>query len=143
MSNVEKNAKAAPARSGKTKWIVLVLILLLGVFAVKLLPHGYSDDLARVGKGMPTLVLIRDKNAVQSYELMDIMDSVRGQYEGKVEFLLSDYGMTETTIFMQTYQADRASLVMLDGAGKLVKVIHAPQTKESLKQEIADGLGVK
>lgn len=143
MSNVEQNTKAAAAKSGMTKWIVLGLILVLAVVAVMILPRGYSDDLTRVGKGQPTIVLIREKNAVQSFDLLSVMDSLRDQYAGKVEFLLTDYGTTETAVFMETYKASKVTLVMLDAGGKLVKILYAPQTVDSVKQEIANGFGVK
>lgn len=143
MSNVEQNSQAVPAKPGKTKWVVLGLILVMAVIAVQILPRGYSDDLTRVGKGQPTIVLIREKNAVQSFDLLSVMDSLRDQYAGKVEFLLTDYGTGETSMFMEAHKAPKVTLVMLDRSGKLVKILHPPQTVESVNQEIADGFGVK
>lgn len=145
MSQSRKNAEDAVvvARSGKTKWVVLGLILVMAVIAVMILPRGYSDDLTRTGKGVPSIVLIRDKNAVQSFDLLTVMDSLRDQYAGKVEFLLTDYGTTETTMFMEAHHAPKVTLVMLDANGKLVKVLYPTQTVASVEQEIADGFGVK
>lgn len=143
MSNIEQDSKTVQAKSGMTKWVVLGLILLMAVIAVKILPRGYSDDLTRVGKGQPTIVLIREKNAVQSFDLLTVMDALRDQYAGKVEFLLSDYGTGETSMFLEKYKASKVTLVMLDGSGKLVKILYPPQTVDSVKQEIADGFGVR
>lgn len=143
MSNVEQNTKAVPAKSGKTKWVVMGLILVLAVIAVKILPRGYSDDLTRVGKGQPTIVLIREKNAVQSFDLLSVMDALRDPYAGKVEFLLTDYGTTETSMFIEAHKASKVTLVLLDGSGKLVKILYPPQTIDSVKQAIADGFGVQ
>lgn len=143
MSNVEQDSKVVAVKSGMTKWVVLGLIMVLAAVAVKILPRGYSDDLTRIGKGQPTIVLIREKNAVQSFDLLSVMDALRDQYAGKVEFLLSDYGTGETSVFIEKYKASKVTLVMLDGSGKLVKILYPPQTVESVKQEIVDGFGVK
>jgi len=129
-------------RGGKIKWIVGGILMLFAVAAAMNLPRGYSDDLSRTGQGIPAIILIRDKNAVQTFELMNAMDSVRSQYSGKVEFLLTDFNTTEGRKFMEINQAGRATLVLLDASGKKVNILGAPQTKESLQKEIADSFGI-
>jgi len=41
------------------------------------LPRGFSDDLSRVGKGKPSIVFIRDKNAVQTFGILEVMNEIR------------------------------------------------------------------
>jgi hypothetical protein len=126
----------APHRAPLIKWISIAIVLVMGVFIVMSLPRGYSDDLSSIGKGRPSLVLIRDKNAVQSFDLTSAMDSVRDQYAGKVEFLLTDFDTSQGRAFIEANHAARATLVLLDKQGNLVKVLSAPQSAASLQQEI-------
>lgn len=129
--------------SSKTKWIVIGLVLLFVGIAVVSLPRGYSDDLSRVGKGQAALVLIRDKNAVNSMELIHVLDNVRGKYAGKVEFLMNDFDTPEGRAFLAAYRVPPITLALFDASGNLVKVLPPPQTAESVQLEIAGVLGVQ
>lgn len=128
---------ATRSRARIVKWVVAAFLVLVAVLVVKILPHGYSDDLSLTGKGRPSLVLIRDNNAVQTYELIDVMNDIRDQYEANIDFILTDFNTAAGRRFMDTTGAPRATLVLLDGQGKLVKNIFHPQTPATLKQELA------
>lgn len=132
----------AAGKSGKTKWIVIASVILFIAFAFKfLLPKGFSDDLSRIGQGRPAVVLVRDNQTVQSHELIDVMNAVRDQYEGKIEFLLTDHNTPEGSNFMAANDTTRATLVLLDAQGKRVKIVRAPQTAKNLAQELEGLLG--
>jgi len=134
-------AEATSPRKRILKWVILLFFVLLAVVAVMNLPRGYSDDLSRIGKGKASVVLIRDKNAVQSFDLLEVMNGLRDQYGGQVEFLLTDFNTPQGRAFIAANNAARVTLVLLDANGKLVNVLYPPQTAESLKQEIAGALG--
>jgi len=140
MSQVEQHTEA-PARARKIKWIVVGLSLLLVATVIMNLPRGYSDDLSRIGKGKAAVVLVRDKNAVQSFDLMNVLDGIRDKYAERVEFLLTDFDTPEGRAFITANNAARATLALFDADGKLVKVLYAPQTAENVQQEIAGILG--
>jgi len=144
MSQADKESEVTTPskRARKIKWIVGGLFLLFAAAAAMNLPRGYSDDLSRIGKGKAAVVLIRDKNTVQSFDLMNVMDSVRDQYAGKVEFLLTDFNTPQGRAFIETNKAARATLVLLDADGNLITVLSAPQSAASLQQEIAASFGV-
>ena len=144
MSRSEQNPEviAAPVRARKIKWIVGGLLLLFAAAAAMNLPHGYSDDLSRIGKGHAAVVLIRDKNAVPSFDLMEVMNGIRDRYDGRVEFLLTDFDTPEGRAFIFANHAAPVTLVLFDASGNPVKVLHAPQTTENVQQEIAGALGV-
>jgi hypothetical protein len=140
MSEVESQPRV-PGRGSKVKWIVIGLLLLLVPIVVMNLPKGYSDDLSRIGKGKPAVVLVRDKAAVQSFELMNLLNGIRGQYDGQVEFLLTDFDTPEGRAFMKANNAARASLVLFDAGGKPVNILYAPQTAGTLQQQIGGMIG--
>ncbi|HEY8887175.1 MAG TPA: hypothetical protein VIM35_01710 [Gallionella sp.] len=140
MSEVEAQVSGG-ARN--IKWTVSGLLLLLVATVAMNLPRGFSDDLSRIGKGKAAVVLVRDKNAVESMDLMNLLDRIRGQYAGQVEFLLTDYDTPEGRAFMAANNAVRVTLVLFDAGGKEVKVLTAPQTAANLQQEITSITGAK
>ncbi len=127
--------------SGKVKWIVGGMLLLFAAVIAMNLPRGYSDDLSRIGKGKVAVVLVRDKNAVQSFDLMEVMDAVRGKYAGQVEFLLTDSDTQEGRAFIADKGAARVTLVVLDGNGKTLEVLSPPQTAAGVQQAITAAIG--
>ena len=142
MNQTQQNVAAASPRARKIKWVVATFFVLLAVVAVMNLPRGYSDDLSRIGKGKAAVVLVRDKNAVQTFDLMEVMNGIRDQYAGQVEFLLTDFDTAQGRAFIAANGAARATLVLLDANGKLVKVLYPPQTAGNVQQEIAAVLGI-
>lgn len=144
MSEAEQNTevKTAAKSSRKVRWIVGGILLMIAAAAAMNLPRGYSDDLSRIGKGKAAVVLVRDKNAVQSFDLMEVMNGVRDQYAGRVEFLLTDANTPEGNAFIAAKGAARVTLVVLDANGKTVNVLYPPQTTDSVQQAIAGVLGV-
>jgi hypothetical protein len=134
MSQVEQHTEAT-ARARKIKWIVVGWLLVATV--IMNLPRGYSDDLSRIGKGQAAVVLVRDKNAVQSFDLMNVLKGIRDKYAERVEFLLTDFDTPDGRTFITANNAARATLVLFDANGKPVKVLYPPQTAENVQQEIA------
>lgn len=141
MNQTRQNGEIAAASplARKIKWVVAAFFMLLVIVAVMNLPRGYSDDLSRIGKGQAAIVLVRDKNAVPSFDLQHVMDGLRDRYAGRVEFLLTDFDTPEGRAFMTAHNAARVTLVLFDASGKLVNVLPAPQTAGNLQQQI-DGL---
>ena len=126
----------------KTKWIVVLLLLLVVAGLVMKLPRGFSDDLTRIGKGKVAVVLVRDKNATQSFDLMDVLNSVRDQYSDRAEFLLTDFNTPEGRAFMSTNDAAKVTVVVFDAQGNKVNILYPPQTDESMRQAIDAALQV-
>ena len=124
------------------KLAVAAMILLFVGISVMNLPRGYSDNLSMLGKGKAAVVLIRDKNAVESFDMLDVMDSLRDQYSGKVDFLLTDFNTSQGKAFMEASGSDRTNLVLADAKGQPVKVLRAPQSSSHVQQEIASLLGM-
>jgi hypothetical protein len=139
MDEVVDNTKPAGGskRPGKVKWIVAGILLLFAAMIALNLPRGFSDDLSSIGKGKPAVVLVRDKNAVESFDLIEVMNGIRDQYAGQVEFLLTDSNTPEGRAFIADKGGARVTLVVLDANGKTVNVLYPPQTAASVQQAIA------
>ena len=140
MSKAEQNTSVRGA--GKMRWIIGAILLMFAAAVAMNLPRGYSDDLSRIGKGKAAVVLVRDKNAVQSFDLIEVMNALRDQYAGQVEFLVTDFNTPEGRAFIAANKAERVTLTVLDANGKVAAVLYPPQTSESVQQAIAGVLGV-
>ena len=119
------------------------MLLLFAAAAAMNLPRGYSDDLSRIGKGQAAIVLVRDKNAVPSFDLQHLMDGLRDRYAGRVEFLLTDFDTSAGRAFMTNHSVARVTLLLFDASGKLVNVLSAPQTAGNLQQQLDTLIGAK
>jgi hypothetical protein len=135
MNQVELKTRAQ-AGAMKTKMIVAALLVLVVAILIMNLPRGYSDDLTRIGKGKAAVVLVRDKSAVQSFDLMEVMNGIRDQYSDKTEFLLTDFNTPEGRAFMTANEAAKATVVVFDANGNKVSVLFPPQTAASMQQAI-------
>ena len=140
MSEVESQTEV-PARARKIKWVVIGLLLLVAAIVIMNLPRGFSDDLTRIGKGKAAVVLVRDKSAVQSFDLIDVMNGIRDQYAGKVEFLLTDFNTPEGRAFMTANGAEKVTVTVFDANGNKMNILYPPQTAESMQQAIDAALG--
>jgi hypothetical protein len=140
MSEVETQSSG----SGRViKWAVFAVLVLAVVIVAMNLPRGFSDDLTRIGKGKPAVVFVRDKDAVESMGMINLLGDVRGQYAGRVEFLLTDYDTPEGRAFIASSHAAPITVVLFDAGGKQLKILAAPLTAASLEKEINSITGAK
>lgn len=137
MSEFDAQTGISASTRKKIKWGAAALFVLLVVIVVMNLPRGFSDDLSQIGRGRAAVVLVRDKDAVESMQLMNTVDSIRGHYHGRVVFLLTDYDTPKGRAFMAANKAAGTTLVLFDPSGKKVKVLSDPQTAASIEKEIA------
>jgi hypothetical protein len=141
MSQVEQHNKDQSGAT-KIKWVVAILLLLLVATLIMNLPRGYSDDLTRIGKGKAAVVLVRDKSAVQSFDLMEVMNGIRDHYSDKAEFLLTDFNTPEGRAFMTANDAAKVTVVVFDAKGNKVNILFPPQNADSMQQAIDAALQV-
>lgn len=111
---------------------IAVVIVLVGVLGT-LLPRGYQDDLGRIGKGVGTVVLIHNKNGARSLELMGVVDQVRSDFEGHVDFLIAEVDTAPGRAFMQAQQMTNVGLVFFSADGQRLRQVDGPIDKEALR----------
>ena len=142
MNQQEQTVATASPRPRKFKWVVAIIIGLIAVAAVMNLPRGYSGDLSLIGKGKPAIVLVRDKNSVQSMDLLEVINDIRSQNGEKIEFLVTDVNTPEGNAFIAAYNAAPTTLVFFDGSGNPLKLLHPPQSAGSVQREISNVLKI-
>jgi len=123
-------------RSIWPKLITITLILLTAIVAVSLLPRGFSEDTSLIGKGTNTLVLVHDNNILQSGETMVAMNEVRDEYAKRLEFIVVDIKTPAGKVFTDRHRLQPAALVFFSANGEILQTQYAPQTGESLRQEL-------
>ncbi len=129
-------ADAPKPRSHMTKVIVLALIAGFICVALLLLPRGFSDDLSQIGKGSNVVVLVHDHETATSQELMNVINKVRDEYEGRVKFLVADKYAPEGKVFLRSYGIDSVALVFFAPDGKRLDTLYMPRADpDALRRE--------
>ena len=142
MNQTQKTVATASPRPRIFKWAVVISIGLIAIAIMMNLPRGYSGDLSLIGKGKPVIVLVRDKNSMGSMALLEVMNDIRNQNGGKIEFLVTDFNTPEGNAFIAANNAAPTTLVFFDGSGKPLSILYPPQTDGSVQQEIASVLKI-
>ena len=100
-----------------TNFAIIIAICVILFVAAILLPKGFSDDLTIIGKGSVAVVLTHDKNSMNGIEMMDLLNKVRSDYKGEVEFLVVDVNTVKGQTFMQQQRVGAIVLVLFDPDG--------------------------
>jgi hypothetical protein len=109
--------------------VVGALVLLL-----TLLPRGaFSTDLSVIGKGTPALVIARDVNYLAGAEVMDLINTIRPEYEGRVVFLAAHLGHPDGQAFARRHGMEDGVVVIFDADGSPTGRLVIPQTADKLR----------
>jgi hypothetical protein len=125
------------------KWPLILLSLAgVGAFLWQALPRGaYPTDLSRVGAGRPVLVLAHDTNYVGSAEVMELMNGLRGDYAGRVDFLVAHLALADAQAFAARHAASDGTVLLFAADGRRVGVLHQPQSADELRRALAQAFG--
>ncbi len=131
-------------RSGsalRSSLITIGVIVLLLALAATLLPRGFSDDVSKIGQGANAVVLVHNKEAVLSQELMTLLNEVRSDYEPGTVFFVVDVATPDGRRFAET-QGVSDSLVLLFGPdGSRRGTIAAVRDADSLRTALDAAFG--
>ena len=132
----------APVRTTFRTGLITVAAILAGLaFAAALLPRGFSDDLSRIGQGGNVVVLIHNKDSVQSLDLMTLADAVRSDYAGKAEFLVADTNSGQGRAFIRGQQADGYLLLFFGPDGTRRGALQQVKDEQALRLAIDQAFG--
>jgi len=135
-----------PSAGRWPRWLKWPLILLglagVGVLLWQALPRGaYPTDLSRVGAGRPVLVLAHDTNYVGSAEVMELMNGIRADYEGRVDFLVAHLALADAQAFAARHAASDGTVLLFAGDGRRVGVLYQPKSADELRRALAQAFG--
>lgn len=110
------NYSQAGSASRTTLYVVFGVVALLAA-AIMLLPKGFNNDLSKIGQGMAAVVLVHENGIIKSMDFMTLLNKVRSDYAGKVEFFVVDANSKEGQIFRQQQNVGAVILVFLSPSG--------------------------
>lgn len=125
------------------KWPAIVLAMVLaGAWLWQQLPGaGYSTDLSQVGAGQPTLVLTRDDGYVGGAEVMELMNEIRADYAGRVEFLVAALPRPAAVAFVRSHGTSDGTVLLFDAQGQRVDTLGQPRSTEELRTALDRAFG--
>jgi hypothetical protein len=126
----------------RTSLLTLGIIAALLVIAFLMLPKGFSDDLSRIGQGTNVVVLTHNKEAVQSLDLMALLDAVRTDYAGRIEFLAVDIDTEMGQAFMEHEQIGGSALLLFDPDGTRRGVLVSVRDEQTLRAALDNAFGL-
>lgn len=117
----------------RSSLITVGVIVFLLLIAYSMLPKGYSNDLSLIGKGSNVAVLAHNKGSVQSLNLMDLVNKVRGEYANKVTFVVVDTDSPNGRVFMQQQQLNQTGILLFAPDGKRLGVFSSIKNESDVR----------
>ena len=121
-----------------TNLVIILFVCVILVAAAMLLPKGFSDNLSIIGQGSVVVVLTHDKNTVSGVVTMDMLNKVRSDYEGKVDFLAVDVNTLEGQAFTRKQGVGAIVLVLFGPDGSRRDVLGAGIGEQELRAALDD-----
>jgi len=106
--------------------IVFIIALVIVAFfttAIMFFPKSISNDTTIIGKGSNVAVLAHNKESVQSLTLIELMNKVRTDYAGRVEFVVADIDTPQGRKFIADQQVDAGTLLLFGADGTRRQVV--------------------
>jgi len=116
-----------------TNLVILLTVCVILVAAIMLLPKGFSDDLSKIGQGSVVLVLTHDKDTVGGMLAMELLNTVRSDYEGLVDFLAVDVNTSQGHAFTRQQGVGSVVLVLFGPDGSRLDVLSAGISEKELR----------
>ena len=120
----------------QTNLFIILFACVILVAAAMLLPKGFSDNLSIIGQGSVVVVLTHDKNAVGGMLMMDLLNKVRSDYDGKVELLAVDVNTVEGQAFTRQQGVGAIVLVLFGPEGSRRDVLGAGIGEQELRSAL-------
>lgn len=128
----------------RKRLLYLVAWAALGAFILSQLPRGaFPTDLSRIGAGRPAVVLAHDSNFTGGMAVMELLNTIRSDYAGEVEFLVAHLGMADAREFASRHAAHDGTVLLFAADGRPVGVLHHPQSSGELRQALAQAFGLQ
>lgn len=117
--------------------IIVASTVLIGAVLWLLLPKGsFSNDLSRVGQGMPALVMLREVHVMGGDLVMEQMLHIYPEFQDLVEFLVVHTGHPDGQAFAADHNISDGSLVLFDAEGEVLGRSARPESPDALRQFI-------
>ena len=127
----------------RTTLITIAATTAVLAFLITRLPQGFSDDLSKIGRGSNIAVLVHNKSTVRSQNLMSLLNQVRPDYAGKVEWLVADIETESGKAFVREQQVKDSILVFFGPDGTRRGVLEGAVDENGLRMALDDAFSLK
>lgn len=123
----------------RSSLITIAIVVAALAIAATQLPRGFSGDVSVIGQGAPVVVLVHNKESVQSQTLMTLLNRVRTDYGGRVEFVVVDIVTGAGKSFLDAHRLDDSvALILFDGNGGMRGVVPNVEDEVRLRSLLND-----
>jgi hypothetical protein len=134
-----------PSERSLSPWrrrlIIAAATVAVGSFIWSQLPKGsYPTDLSRIGQGQATLVLALDSNYSGGASVMELLNEVRHEFTGSVQFLVASLALPNGRAFADQHRVSDGMVLLFDAQGQRVAVL-IPQNQDELRKALQQTLG--
>ena len=127
----------------RTTLITIAATIAVLAFLITRLPQGFSDDLSKIGRGSNIAVLVHNKSTVRSQNLMSLLNQVRPDYAGKVEWLVADIDTESGKAFVREQQVKDSILVFFGPDGTRRGVLEGAVDENGLRVALVNAFSLK
>lgn len=121
----------------KSTIITLAVIALMVAIAISALPRGFPTDFSVVGKGTNAVVLIYDPNILASTQTTAMLNEIRDDYKGQLEFVIVKIGSPTGRELSEKYRIKSTALLLFAADGSILKRLHPPESTASLRHGLS------
>lgn len=123
--------------------IVTAVAVAVGSLVWNQLPKGsYPTDLSSIGQGKAVLVLAVDSAYTGGASVMELLNDIRHDFAGSVQFLVASLALPNGQAFAQQHQVGDGAVLLFNAQGQRVAVLYTPQTQDQLRQALQQALGL-
>jgi hypothetical protein len=79
---------------------------------------------------------VHDKESIESQQLMSMVDSLRGEYAGRIEFVLADVNTRPGLEFARRHATKLAQLILFGPGGEKLEVIGNSRDATALQRTL-------
>lgn len=142
MNSSAETPSKTPASRWRNRLLTLLFIAGVSSFLWSQLPDGgYPTDLSQIGNGRPALVLAHDSNYAGGMGVMYLMNEIRDEYAGRVDFLVAHLGLADGQEFARRHGVRDGVVLLFTADGRNVSILHQPKNVEELRGALNQSFG--
>jgi hypothetical protein len=120
-------------KASRATIITLISIAILISLAILFLPSGFSNDIAKIGKGNKVAVFAFNNGTTNSMDMMHLLGKVRSSYSDKIEFLAVSISAPIGKKFLKDYAVEQSTLVLFGEDGSVKGLFAATSSEVDLR----------
>jgi len=140
MKNKKHKQQAKKKKTTNIKKIlakIAIGLAFFGILAVAFTAYSHSNqkkyDTSVIGNGVATVVQIHDANCQLCRQLKSNLDSVKGDFKGKVQFKIANIKSYKGKRFAAQHKVGHVTLLFFNKRGRLVNTLRGVSQKKVIR----------